>query len=119
VGEDLLAGAVEPVHLGAAGGQHHHPLAGIPLGLLERLPPVLQQRQGGGRLALGRDDPVVGLVGGHRLIYEPGPNEFEGLALPSVLLAAVFHQLARPQPQPQGAEAAASVHRGQLPVIAD
>jgi hypothetical protein len=49
-GQQLLAGAVEPVDFGPAGGQHDHLLGGVVVGLLPGGPPVLQQRQGGGRL---------------------------------------------------------------------
>jgi hypothetical protein len=49
-GQQLLAGAVEPVHLGPAGRHHDDLLGRVSLGLLPGGPPVLQQGQGGGRL---------------------------------------------------------------------
>jgi hypothetical protein len=68
-GQQLLAGHIEPIHLGPPAGQHDHVLGGVLLGLLPGLPPVLEQGQGGGWLGLGADDPVVGPVGGHRLVH--------------------------------------------------
>jgi hypothetical protein len=118
-GQELLAVGVEPVDLGPPGRQHHHLLRGVTLGLLEGLPPVPQQRQGGRGLGLGGDDPVVGLVGRDGLLDQPGPHEFEGFAFPGVALPSVLCEFAGAQPQPQGAEAAAGVDGGQLPVVAD
>jgi hypothetical protein len=92
-GQQLLAGSVEPVDLGPTAGQHDHALGRGALGLLPGLPPVLQQGQGGGRLGLGGHHPVVGPVGGHRLLDQPGPNQLEGFAFPGLVLAAVLGQL--------------------------
>jgi hypothetical protein len=116
-GQQLLAGSVEPVDLAAAVGQQHHILAGVVLGLLPGLPPVGQQGQGGGRLGLRTDDSVAGAVGGHRLLNQAATNEFEGLAFPGLLLAAVLSQLGGAEAEAEGAEAAAGVDRRQLPVI--
>ena len=118
-GQQLLAGGVEPVHLGPAGGQHDHLLGRVVLGLLPGGPPVLEQGQGGGRLGVGGHHPVMGLVGGHRLLDQPGADQLEGFAFPGLLLAAVLDQLGGAEAEPEGAEAAAGVDRGQLPVIAD
>jgi hypothetical protein len=42
-GEEFLAGGVEPIHLGPAGGQHDDLLGRVALGVLVGGPPVLQQ----------------------------------------------------------------------------
>jgi hypothetical protein len=107
--EELLAGGVEPVDLGPAGGQHHHLLAWIAPGPFIGRPPVLQEGEGGGRFGVGGHHPVVRLVGGHRLLHQPTPDEVEGFALPDLVLAAVLDQLAGPETEAQGAEAAAGV----------
>ena len=93
--------------------------AGSRSAVLPGLPPVLEQGQGGGRLGLGGHHPVVGPVGGHRLLDQPTADQLEGLAFPGLLLAAVLGQLAGAEAEAEGAEAAAGVDRGQLPVIAD
>ena len=93
--------------------------AGVAFGLLPGRPPVLEQRQGGGRLRIGGHHPVVGPVGGHRLLDQPRADQLQGLAFPGLLLAAVLDQLAGAQAEAEGAEATAGVDRGQLPVIAD
>jgi hypothetical protein len=92
-GQQLLAGGVEPVDLGPPGGQHDHLLARVVVGLLPGSPPVLEQGQGGGRLGVGGHHPVMGLVGGHRLLDQPAPHQLESLAFPGLLLAAVLSQL--------------------------
>ena len=61
----------------------------------------------------------MGPVGGHRLLDQPGADQLEGFAFPGLLLAAVLGQLRGSQAEAEGAEAAAGVDRGQLPVIAD
>ncbi len=91
--KEFLAQAVEPVDLGPAGGQHDHLLGGVVVGLLPGGPPVLEERQGGGRLGVGGHHPVMGLVGGHRLLDQPAPHQLQGLAFPGLLLAAVLSQL--------------------------
>ena len=48
-GQQFLAGVVEPVDLGPPGRQYDHLLGGVVVGLLPGRPPVLQQREGGGR----------------------------------------------------------------------
>ncbi len=116
-GQDLLAVAVEPVHLIPPGGEDHHVLGGVLLGFPVRGPPVVQQRQGQLLLGLRGDDPVVRLVDADRLVDLALAHELDRLALPGVQLPAVLHQLARAQPQAQGAEAAAGVDRRKLPVI--
>jgi hypothetical protein len=118
-GQQLLAGAVEPVHLGPAGGQHHHLLGRVMVGLLPGSPPVLQQGEGGGGLGVGGHHPVMGLVGGHGLLDQPGADQVEGFAFPGLVLAAVLDQLAGAEAEPEGAEPATGVDRRQLPVIAD
>jgi hypothetical protein len=118
-GQQLLTDGVEPVHLGPAGGQHHHILSRILLSRLPGPPPVLEQGQGGGRLGVGSHYPVVSLVGGYRLLDQPAPDEIEGFAFPGLVLAAVLDQLGGAEAEAEGAEAAASVDRGQLPVITD
>jgi hypothetical protein len=60
----------------------------------------------------------MGLEGGHRLVDETGPDEVEGFAFPGLLLPAVLGQLRGAEAEAEGAEAAAGVDRGQLPVIA-
>jgi hypothetical protein len=115
-GQQLLAGAVEPVDLGPAGGHHDDLLAGVALGLLPGDPPVLEQGQGGGRLGAGGHHPIVGLVDRDRLLDQPGADQLEGLAFPGLVLAAVLGQLAGPEAEPEGAEAAAGVDRRQLRV---
>jgi hypothetical protein len=45
-GQEFLAGGVEPVDLGPAGGQHDHLMGRVLFGLLEGRPPVLEQGQG-------------------------------------------------------------------------
>jgi hypothetical protein len=101
-GQQLLAGGVEPIDLGPPGGQHddllRRVLVGLRrvlVGLLEGGPPVLEQGQGGGRLGLRRDDPVMGPVGGHGLLDQPRPDQLEGLAFPSLLLPSILDQLGR------------------------
>jgi hypothetical protein len=81
-GQQLLAGAVEPVDLGPAAGQHDHVLGGVVLAVLVGLPPVLEEGQGGGWLGVGADDPVVGPVGGHCPLDQATPDQLEGLAFP-------------------------------------
>jgi hypothetical protein len=61
----------------------------------------------------------MGLVGGHRLLDQPAPDQVEGFAFPGLLLATILHQLGGAQPEAEGAEAAAGVDRGELPVVAD
>jgi hypothetical protein len=56
-------------------------------------------------------------VGGHCLLHEAAADQLEGLALPRLVLAAVLGQLAGAKAKAEGAEAAAGVDRGQLPVI--
>ena len=77
----------------------------------------MEQGQGGGGLGVGGYHPVMGLVGGHRLLHQPRSDQFQGLAFPGLLLAAVLDQLAGAEPKAEGAEAAAGVDRRQLPVI--
>jgi hypothetical protein len=60
----------------------------------------------------------MGLIGSDRVLDQPGADQVQGFAFPGLLLAAVLHQLRRSQADPQGAEAAASVDGGQLPVVA-
>jgi hypothetical protein len=118
-GQQLLAGHIEPIDLGPTASEHDHVLGRVPLGLLPGLPPVLEQGQGGGRLGLRAHDPVVGPVGGHRLLDQAGADQLEGFAFPGLVLAAVLGELSCAEPQPQGAEAAAGVDRRQLPIISD
>jgi hypothetical protein len=61
----------------------------------------------------------MGLVGGHRLLHQPTPNEVEGFAFPGLVLPAVLGQLTGPEAKPQGAEAAPGIDWGQLAVIAN
>jgi hypothetical protein len=117
--EELLASGVEPVHLDPAGGQHDHLLAGVALGVLVGGPPGLEQGEGGGRLGVGRDHPVMRLVGGHRLLHQPRADEVEGFAFPGLLLPPILREFTGPEAEPQSPEAAAGVDRRQLPVIAD
>ena len=56
--------------------------AGVALGVLVGGPPVLQQGQGGGRLGVGGHHPVMGLVGGHRLLDQPASGPGRGLRVP-------------------------------------
>jgi hypothetical protein len=118
-GQQLLTGAVEPIHLAAPVGQHDHVLARVAFGVLPGLPPVGEQGQGGGRLGLRTDDPVMRPVGGHRLLHQPGADQLQGLALPGLLLPPVLRKFRGAQPQAEGAKAATGVDGGQLPVIAD
>jgi len=96
-GQQLLAGAVEPVDLGPPGGHHHHLVGWVVFGLLPGRPPVLQQRQGGGGLGVGGHHPIVGLVGRDGLVDQAGSDEVEGFAFPRLVLAAVLHQLTGPE----------------------
>jgi len=66
-GQEFLASAVEPVDFDPARGQHDDPLGRVLFGSLPGGPPVLQQRQGGGRFGVGGHHPIMGLVGRHRL----------------------------------------------------
>ena len=118
-GQQLLAGHIEPVDLGPPAGQHDHVLGWVAFGLLPGGPPVLEQGQGGGRLGVGGHHSVMRAVGGHRLLDQPGADQLQGLAFPGLVLAAVLDQLAGAEAEPEGAEAAAGVDGGQLPVIAD
>jgi hypothetical protein len=61
----------------------------------------------------------MSLVGGHRLLDQPGPDQLQGLAFPDLLLAPVLHELGGAEAEAEGAEAAAGVDGGQLPVITD
>jgi hypothetical protein len=88
-------------------------------GLLEGGPPVLQQSQGGGRLAVGGHHPVMGLVGSDGFLNQSGSDQLEGFAFPGLLLPPVLSQLRGAEAKPQGAEAAAGIDRRQLPIIAD
>jgi hypothetical protein len=67
-GQEFLAGAVEPVDLGPAGGQHDHLLGRVVLSVPPGGPPVLEQGQGGGGFGVGGHHPVMGLVGGHGVV---------------------------------------------------
>jgi hypothetical protein len=116
-GQQLLAGAVEPVDLGPAGGQHDHLAGRVVVGALPGGPPILQQGQGGGRLGVGGHHPVMGLIGGHRLPHQPAPDKVQGLAFPGLLLPPVLDQFRGAQPQAEGPEAATGIDRRQLPVI--
>jgi hypothetical protein len=89
-GQDLLAVAVEPVHLVAAAGQHHHLPVRLLLRILIRLPPVGQQRHHQGRLGVGGHQPVMGSVGIHRLLHQAGTDQLQGLAFPGVQLPPVL-----------------------------
>jgi hypothetical protein len=111
---ELLAGGVELVDLLPAVGQDRHPLAP-----LERLPPVAHQDllELAGRL--GGDQLAVGAVGGQGRVEVAVAQVLDRLPLPGFLLAAVLGQLARPEPQPQAAEAATGLDGGQLAIIAD
>jgi hypothetical protein len=81
-GQEFLAGGVEPVDFGPPCGQHDDLAGRLVLGLLPGRPPVLQQGQGGGGFGVGGHHPIVGLVGGHRLIDQPRPDQLEGFAFP-------------------------------------
>ena len=94
-------------------------LGRVVFGLLPGRPPVLQQGQGGGGLGVGGHHPVMGPVGSHRLLDQPRADQLQGLAFPGLLLAAVLDQLGGAQAEAEGAETAAGVDRGQLPVIAN
>jgi hypothetical protein len=61
----------------------------------------------------------VGLVGSHRLLHQPAPDQLQGFTFPGLLLAPVLHQLRGSQAEAQSAEAAAGVDRRQLPVVTD
>jgi hypothetical protein len=61
----------------------------------------------------------MGLVGGHRLLDQPGADQLEGFAFPGLVLAPVLGRFRGAEPQAEGAEAAAGVDRRQLPVIPD
>jgi hypothetical protein len=61
----------------------------------------------------------MGLIGGHRLFDQPRADQLQGFAFPGLLLPSVLDQLAGAEAEPQGAEAAAGIDWGQLPVIAD
>src|SRR4029453_14799227 len=84
-----------------------------------RGPPVLQQRQGGGRLGVGGHHPIMGLVGSHRLLHEPAPDEVEGVAFPRLVLPPVLGQFRGAEPEGEGADPPAGIDRGQLPIITD
>ena len=58
-------------------------------------------------------------IGRDGLLQVAGPHVVDRLLLPGLDLAAVHSQLGRSQPEAEGAEAAAGVDRGQLPVIPD
>jgi hypothetical protein len=94
-------------------------MAGVALGILVGGRPVLQQGQGGGRLGVGGHHPVMGLVGGHRVIDQPGADQVEGLAFPGLVPPTILDQLAGAEAQAEATEAAASVDRRQLPIIAN
>jgi hypothetical protein len=117
-GQQLLTRRIQPIHLGAAAGQHDHVLDRVAFGVLPGRPPVVQQGQGGGRLGVGGGHPVVGPVGGYRLVDQADADQLQGFAFPGLLLPAVLGQLAGPQPQAEGAEPATGIDRRQLPVIA-
>jgi hypothetical protein len=61
----------------------------------------------------------MGLVGGHRLLHQSRADQVQGFAFPGLVLPSVLNQLAGPEAEAQGAEAAAGVDRGQLPVVTD
>jgi hypothetical protein len=58
-------------------------------------------------------------VGGHRLLQQSTPDQLQGLTFPGLVLPPVYGQLAGAEAEPEGAEAAAGVDGGQLPVVAD
>ena len=60
----------------------------------------------------------MGPVGSHRLLHQPTPDQLQGLTFPGLVLPPILGQLAGAEAKPEGAEAAAGVDRGQLPVIA-
>jgi hypothetical protein len=118
-GQQLLASGVQPIDLASAARQYDRVLGRVGLGVLPALPPVVEQRQSGGRLGLGRHYPVMGPIGGHRLRHQPTPDQLQGLAFPGLLLAAVLGQLRGAKAVAEGTEPAAGVDRRQLPVIAN
>jgi hypothetical protein len=59
----------------------------------------------------------VSLVGGHRLLHQPGADQVEGLAFPGLLLPSVLRELRGAEAEAEGAEAAAGVDGRQLLVI--
>src|SRR5215218_198465 len=61
----------------------------------------------------------MSLIGRDGLVDQAGPDQLQGFAFPGLLLAPVLREFAGPQPHSESAEAAASIDRGQLPVIAD
>jgi hypothetical protein len=67
----------------------------------------------------GGHRPIMGPIGGHRVLDQPGADEAEGFAFPGLVLAPVLGQLGGAQAEPRGAEPAAGIDRRQLPVIAD
>jgi hypothetical protein len=75
--------------------------------------------QGGGRLGVGGHHPVVGPIGRDGFVDQARADQLQGLAFPGLVLAAVLGQLAGAEAEAEGAEAAAGVDGGQLPVIAD
>ena len=110
--EALLAKAVP-------GGQHHDLVGRVLFGLLPGHPPVLEQGEGGGGFGVGGHDPVMGLVGGHGVVDQPASDQVEGFAFPGLVLPTVLGQLAGAEAQAEGAEAAAGLDGGELPVVAD
>jgi hypothetical protein len=72
-----------------------------------------------GRLGVDGDHPVVRLIGSHRLVDQPAPDEVEGFAFPRLVLSAVLSQLAGPETEAEAMEAATGIDRGQLPLVAD
>ena len=61
----------------------------------------------------------MGLVGGDGVVDQPGADEVEGFAFPGLVLAAVLSEFTCAEAEPEGAEPATGIDRGQLPVVAD
>jgi hypothetical protein len=85
---------------------------------LVRLPPVGDDGAVAVVAAVERADAVVLGVGGDRGLDAAVAHVVDGLLLPRLDLPAVDGQFARPEPQPERAEAAARVDGGELPVVA-
>src|SRR6266542_1724456 len=116
---ELLAGAVELIGHAAQPGQDRDLLAGVGKRLLEQRPPVRQHGLLGLGRGLGGHHPAVLSIGADSGVDVAVAGVRGGLALPGVTLATIDGQGTGAKPQPEPAEAATGLDRGQLAVVAD
>jgi hypothetical protein len=107
-------GSVQVSRFRSGEGDH----AGL-LALAEPLPPVAHLRGVGFRLGAADDNLAVGHQPVECLVLAAGAEQRGDLLAEFRLLPVVAAQFGGAQPQPEGAERAADIDGGKLPVVAD